>query len=58
MWLHMNQNVQSGSNLHFVKDGMLNKSLFIDQLHVPNSAGSCHVHKAHLHRVHQKLRRI
>ena len=32
----MNQNVPSGSYLHFVKDGMLSKSMSIDQLHVAN----------------------
>ena len=34
MWLHMNHNMPSGSYLHFVKNGELNKSLSIDQLHV------------------------
>ena len=37
MWLHMNHNVPSGSDLYFIKGGTLDKSLSIDQLHVANN---------------------
>ena len=37
MWLHMNHNVSSGSDLHIVKAGTRKKSLSIDQLHVTNN---------------------
>ena len=34
MWLHMNHDVPSGSDLHIVNDGTLNQGLSIDQLHM------------------------
>lgn len=37
MWFHKNQKMPRRSYLNFIKDGTLNESMSIDQLHVANN---------------------